>query len=247
MTRSSSLVNYWAVIPAAGIGKRMRSDIPKQYLRLQGRTVLEHTIHRLAAVNQIKGIAVAVARQDPYWPEQQFDIPQSVFRAAGGDERCHSVLSALDSLQSHGANANDWVLVHDAARPCVRRSDIDLLMAAVTVGGQGGLLAIPVRDTMKQANSSLCVEKTIERSNLWHALTPQMFRLQELHTALTIALRDGYLVTDEASAMEYAGQQPLLVEGHSDNIKITRPEDLALAEFYLQNQSDLTTIMDDGE
>ncbi len=225
----------------------MQSNIPKQYLRLQGRTILEHTIHRLAAVSKIKGIAIAVAKQDPYWPEQQFDIPQSVFRAEGGDERCHSVLSALDTLQSHGATANDWVLVHDAARPCVRRSDIELLMDAVTTGGQGGLLAIPVRDTMKQANNNLCVEQTVERSHLWHALTPQMFRLQELLSALTAALRDGYLVTDEASAMEYAGQQPLLVEGHSDNIKITRPEDLALAAFYLQNQDNETQTFTDGQ
>jgi 2-C-methyl-D-erythritol 4-phosphate cytidylyltransferase len=225
----------------------MQSDIPKQYLHLQGRTVLEQTVHRLALVEQLKGIAIAVTTDDPYWAEQQFDIPQRIFRTEGGKERCHSVLNALQTLYSNGAAGNDWVLVHDAARPCVRQSDIELLIEKVSATGQGGLLAVPVHDTMKQADHQQQVKRTIDRSRLWHALTPQMFRLEALHDALVAALDEGYLVTDEASAMEHKGMQPLLVEGHGDNIKITRPEDLALAEFYLQHQEAMTNVMDDGE
>ena len=243
---NNALPEFWAIIPAAGVGKRMQSKIPKQYLQLQGRTILEQTIHRLAIIPQINAIVIAVSEDDAYWSEQQFDIPQRVVRASGGKERCHSVLNALHTLEEQGAAANDWVLVHDAARPCVRHEDIQSLISIVTDEGQGGLLAIPVRDTMKQADDHQCAKKTVDRAHLWHALTPQMFRLEELKTALTTAMGDGFLVTDEASAMEHAGYHPLLVEGHGDNIKITRPEDLALAEFYLQRQSSETLTMDDG-
>ena len=245
-TSSTLNSNLWAVIPAAGVGKRMQSDIPKQYLKLQGRTVLEQTVHRLSVITEIKKIIIAVSEGDPYWSEQQFDVPQSIVRADGGNERCHSVLNALQSIQAQGAASNDWVLVHDAARPCVRRVDIEALIKTITTNGQGGLLAMPVRDTMKQADSNQCVEQTVDRSKLWHALTPQMFRLGELQAALQAALNDGYLVTDEASAMEHAGHHPLLVEGHGDNIKITRPEDLALAQFYLQHQDTEMQTLDDG-
>lgn len=246
-TSTTEKNTIWAVIPAAGVGRRMQSDIPKQYLKLSGRTVLEQTTHRLSHIKEIKTIVIAISDGDPYWTDQQFDIPQGVIATSGGEERCHSVLNGLHTLEEHGATQDDWVLVHDAARPCVRPDDIRSLMTNVIRKGQGGLLAIPVRDTMKQADKNQCVEKTIDRSTLWHALTPQMFRLGELKLALSKALDDGYLVTDESSAMEHAGYLPLLVEAHGDNIKITRPEDLALAEFYLQHQEAMTTVMDDGE
>ena len=242
----NSLLKYWAVIPAAGVGRRMQSAIPKQYLKLQGRTVLEQAVHRLAAVPRIEAMVITVATEDPYWPKQQFDVLPRVMRAPGGNERCHSVLNALSVLKEYGAAAEDWVLVHDAARPCVRRQDIEDLIEKVSANTHGGLLAIPVRDTMKLADSSQRVAQTLDRNQLWHALTPQMFRLQELQTAILAALNDGYVVTDEASAMEHAGYHPLLVEGRGDNIKITRPEDLALAEFYLQNQDNEMQTLDDG-
>lgn len=238
--------SLWAVIPAAGVGKRMQSDIPKQYLKLKGRTVLEQTTHQLAGITDIRAIAIAVTDEDPFWSNQQFDIPQRIIRASGGEERCHSVLNGLSALEENGAGHADWVLVHDAARPCVRQVDLYALISQVITKGEGGLLSIPVRDTMKQADNDQCVEQTINRSRLWHALTPQMFRLGELKLALIKALDDGYLVTDEASAMEHAGYHPMLVEGHGDNIKITRPEDLALAEFYLLHQDSETLTMDDG-
>ena len=136
------------------------------------------------------------------------------------------------------ADASDWVLVHDAARPCLRSEDIDKLIEKA-INDIGGILAVPVRDTMKRADDDQHISETVDRNQLWHALTPQMFRLGQLHDVLTLALDNNQLVTDEASAMELAGHKPLLVEGHSDNIKITRPEDLALAEYYLKQQGRL--------
>ncbi len=232
--RPSSL-NLWAVVPAAGVGKRMQADRPKQYLELHGRTVLEHTLRRLDEIEALSGIVVAISAGDAYWPDLQLDLCHPLRRAEGGAERCHSVLNAL-SLLGEQADDADWVLVHDAARPCVRREDIEHLIDTLADHPVGGILAMPVRDTMKRADGQQHITATEDRTGLWHALTPQMFRLGELRTALETALADGFLVTDEASALEHMGKAPQLVDGHSDNIKITRPEDLALAAFYLQQQ-----------
>ena len=155
----------------------------------------------------------------------------------GGAERCHSVLNGLEALRQH-ADLTDWVLVHDAARPCLAVADLDRLMNELADDPVGGLLAAPVRDTLKQADSAGRVATTVDRSRLWHALTPQMFRLGRLRDALNAALARGLLVTDEAGAMEAAGFAPRLIEGRADNVKITRPEDLALAEFYLAHRFD---------
>lgn len=226
---------YWVIVPAAGVGKRMGSDIPKQYLPLHGKTIIEHTLQRLAQIDAIAGIVVAIAAEDSWWPELHVEISKPLTVVKGGSERCHSVHNALLALASE-CNGDDWVLVHDAARPCVRPADVQLLID--TLAGQeiGGLLGIPVRDTMKRTDAAARVQQTVERDNLWHALTPQMFRYSVLSTALDKALADRFLVTDEASAIEHAGHAPQMVEGHADNIKITRPEDLTLAGFYLQNQ-----------
>ncbi|VAX12813.1 2-C-methyl-D-erythritol 4-phosphate cytidylyltransferase [hydrothermal vent metagenome] len=235
VTRPSSLKNHWVVIPAAGVGKRMRSDVPKQYLPLCGKPVIAHTIARLASHPEIKGLVVALSEDDAYWQDLDLSIDKPLWRAAGGVERCHSVLNALHVLSTH-AHDDDWVLVHDAARPCVRIEDISLLIDSIDENSVGGLLAIPVRDTMKRASDRNTVVDTLDRSYLWHALTPQMFRLGVLRDALAEALENNALVTDESSAMERAQYKPQLVEAHADNIKITRPEDLILAEFYLQQQ-----------
>jgi 2-C-methyl-D-erythritol 4-phosphate cytidylyltransferase len=223
---------HWVVIPAAGVGARMKADRPKQYLPLCGRTVIEHTLNCFTQHPAITGIVVALSPDDPYWPGLHIESSLPLHIAAGGQERCHSVLNALHLLAQHAAS-DDWVLVHDAARPCLTRPDIDKLCTELNDDAVGGILAVPVRDTMKRADGAGRISATEDRNGLWHALTPQMFRLGLLTQALEQALADGFVVTDEASAVEHAGLRPKLVEGRADNIKVTRPEDLALAEFFL--------------
>lgn len=224
---------YWAVIPAAGVGKRMKADRPKQYLIMGERTVLEQTIAIFDHHAKIAGIVVIVTKDDPYWADLNVRTSKPLLVADGGAERCHSVLNGLDLL-SQQSNEKDWVLVHDAARPCLRQSDIDHLINELENDGTGGILAVPVRDTMKRDDGTGRIASTEDRNGMWHALTPQMFPLSLLRDALKQALDDGFEVTDEASALEHGGLKPKLVEGHADNIKITRPEDLALATFFIQ-------------
>ena len=223
------------MVPAAGIGARMGGSYPKQYLTLQGKTVLQHTLERLARL-PLAGIAVCLAETDPYWEALTLDLAVPLIRVPGGAERCHSVLNGLKTLALR-ANPDDWVLVHDAARPCVRVADMTKLMQELVDHPVGGLLAIPVRDTMKRAHSGTnSVNETVSRTDLWHALTPQMFRLHSLTHALQTALSQGETVTDDAQAMERQGLHPVLIEGHADNIKITHPQDLHLAELFLTQQ-----------
>lgn len=227
---------YWAVMPAAGVGKRMGGGIPKQYLDLNGRAVIDHTIERLLLHPSIDGLYVAISEEDGWWHDTEYAGHPDLVTVAGGAERCYSVFNALEKLCER-AQPHDWVLVHDAARPCVRRTDIDHMISMLSGHDIGGLLGMPVRDTMKRTDATDQVIDTVERNHLWHAFTPQMFRLGVLHDALNGALRAGFMVTDEASAIEWAGHRPLMVESHSDNLKITRPEDLPLAAYYLERQS----------
>jgi len=224
----------WAVLPAAGVGRRMGAAIPKQYLPLAGRRVIDHALLILLQHPRIDGAVVALSADDHWWDEMQPDVDKPLLRAVGGGERSQSVLNALAELAKLAA-ADDWVLVHDAVRPCLNSADLDRLIDTLQADPVGGLLAVPVRDTMKRADAVGRVCATVERADLWHAQTPQMFRLGALTTALQQALAQGLNITDEASAMEAAGLAPRLVEGRADNIKITRPEDLALAEFYLRH------------
>ena len=228
-------MNYWAVVPAAGVGRRMGTEIPKQYLELAGRRVIDWTLEVLLVEPRIRGVVVALGAEDPFWSRCEHASHPRVQRVEGGEERAHSVLNALQALAETAA-PDDRVLVHDAARPCLRTGDLARLIDLAS-GAEGGLLAMPVRDTMKQADDQGRVETTLDRSRIWHAFTPQLFPLQTLRDALERALAEGIAVTDEASAMEHAGYRPLLVEGHPDNIKITRPGDLELAAFYLQGCS----------
>lgn len=225
----------WAVVPAAGVGRRMGADRPKQYLSLAGATVIEHTLNRLLGFPGLLGVVVAVSSDDPYWPRLPVASRARIRRAPGGPERCHSVLNALEVL-AETAEPDDWVLVHDAARPCLSRRDMVRLVETVRGSVSGGILAVPVRDTLKRADGTGAIAGTVDRCALWHALTPQMFRLGPLREALREAVEQGMAVTDESAAMERAGHHPLLVEGRADNIKITRPEDLVLAEFFLHRQ-----------
>ena len=233
-----STPRLWAVVPAAGLGRRMGREIPKQYLQLGSRTVLEHSLAALDAIGTLAGMVVALAADDPYWPKLSLTLTCPLFAAPGGAERAESVLNALEVLHGQAAE-HDWVLVHDAARPCVRGDDLARLIADLRDDPVGGLLAVPVRDTMKRADADQRCAATVDRSQLWHALTPQMFRLGALRQVLRAAQAAGISVTDDASAMEFAGLRPRLIEGHADNLKITRPEDLALAEFYLRQQARL--------
>lgn len=226
----SNTERYWAVIPAAGAGKRMQSDIPKQYLQINGKPIIEYTLEVFTKHPDIESVIVAISDTDEYWNELPVSRHPKVKTTEGGVERCHSVMNCLDYL-SDIADESDWVLVHDAARPCLKSTDIDKLINNVSAT-DGGLLALPVRDTMKRSNDRH-VSETVSREGLWHALTPQMFRLHNLQLALKAVIDSGELVTDESLAMERAGYRPLLVEGRPDNIKVTQNVDLYLATLYL--------------
>jgi len=227
-------VNFWAVVPAAGVGKRMQADRPKQYLPLAGKTVLEHTLNCLLQADVFSALAVAISKEDPYWPELDCSRHEHIITAAGGQERADSPLSALKSLSAQAAD-NDWVLVHDAARPCLTVADIRQLINTLQQDEVGGILPLPSHDTLKNVAAD-SITQTIDRSVIWRALTPQMFRYGMLKQALQAA-EGNPAITDEASALEMQGLQPKIVEGRPDNIKITRPEDLALAQFYMKQQA----------
>jgi len=225
----------WAVVPAAGVGQRMQSDKPKQYLKLENKTVIEQTLSRLASHPRINGIVVAIAKSDNWWSELQLDLGCEFDVAEGGDTRADSVLNALQALKQL-VNDDPWVLVHDAARPCLRHSDIDYMLSELSTHPVGGILGIPVNDTVKRSNDDDVILETVERERLWRASTPQMFHLNTLVEALNKAKQQGVTVTDEASAIECCGLEAKMVEGHADNIKITIPKDLALAELFLKQQ-----------
>lgn len=233
---------FWAVIPAAGVGKRMQADRPKQYLQIENKTVLEHTLERLLSHGLICGAVISISEGDEYWSDLNYKSDKPVLVASGGSERSDSVLNALLHLQERCKQQKTeaesvWALVHDAARPCVRIEDIGNLIERASHDEEGGLLALAVRDTMKRDNQKGQIEQTVDREGLWHALTPQMFRLDLLIEALQHAQNKNLSITDDASAMELAGYHPQLVEGHEDNIKITRAFDLELASLYLAYQN----------
>jgi len=220
------------VVPAAGIGRRMGQSTPKQYLSILGCSLLEHSLAPLLACSGLDKIVVALQPDDPYIGSLPLLSNDRVIRATGGKERSDSVLGALASLKGMAVE-DDWVLVHDAARPCLAAEDLERLVFTVVDSGVGGLLAEPVRDTVKRTDQLGRVTATLDRDGLWRAQTPQMFRLGELWEALERARLEKAAVTDEAMAMEYAGYPVQLIEGSPANIKVTVPYDLVLAEHYL--------------
>jgi 2-C-methyl-D-erythritol 4-phosphate cytidylyltransferase len=222
----------WCVVPAAGRGARFGGAVPKQYLPLGGRPLIQHTLERLAAHPRVTGLMVVLAAKDPLWPKLDSVNGKPVRTAVGGSERGDSVLAGLRALPD-SVGEGDFVLVHDAARPCVRYEDLGRLITAGTQAG-GALLAAPLRDTLKRSDGTGRSVATESREARWRALTPQMFRRGELMLALERARAYGLVVTDEAMAMERIGILPLLVEGAEDNIKVTTPADLKLAEFLLE-------------
>jgi 2-C-methyl-D-erythritol 4-phosphate cytidylyltransferase len=213
----------------------MGSQRPKQYLEIRGKLVLEYTLERLLAAERLSGIVVALGQEDSYWAALPCSLHPRIRTTAGGKERADSVYAALLELSTEVAS-DDWVLVHDAARPCITVTDIDKLIDQLQDHPVGGILALPSSDTLKWVGNDGEVVETMARDHIWRALTPQMFRVAALREALENARRRGLNVTDEASALELQGLKPRIVEGRPDNIKITRPEDLPLAAFYLEQQ-----------
>ncbi|MDP2505701.1 2-C-methyl-D-erythritol 4-phosphate cytidylyltransferase [Oceanobacter sp. 3_MG-2023] len=232
-------MTIWPLVVAAGVGRRMQADRPKQYLRLNQRLLMDYTLDTLLTYPGITRLVLVLSEYDPYWPDSEFADNARILRACGGAERCDSVLNGLRALQTLAAE-DDWVMVHDVARPCLQHSDLDALLEALCF--PGAILASPTRDTMKRgrinAQGQADIVATVEREQLWHALTPQVFPLGLLIQALEYCRAEGLAVTDEASAVEHLGYAPRLVEGRADNIKVTRPADLALVAFYLQQTSE---------
>jgi 2-C-methyl-D-erythritol 4-phosphate cytidylyltransferase len=259
----------WLLVPAAGVGSRMQADRPKQYLSLLDRPIIEHTLERLISALPDANVVLCLNPEDPYWPQTRF-AQETVFSqlqvVAGGKERCDTVLNGLKAIAKQ-ADDDDWVLVHDVARPCVQIDDIHTLIERLSDDPVGGILALPVADTMKRTRSAQSdadntddsvdddstyddstygdstydiprIDQTVDRNQLWHALTPQMFRYGLLVKSLSQALEQNITITDEASALEWAGYQPGLVCGQRDNIKVTHPDDLYFAELYLKAQKE---------
>ncbi|MCC2637706.1 MAG: 2-C-methyl-D-erythritol 4-phosphate cytidylyltransferase [Moraxellaceae bacterium] len=228
-------MRLWCVVPAAGKGLRAGGALPKQYLPLNGGTVIQCTLNRLSQL-PVEAIIVPVAADDERAAALAYRDASLIRFVPGGAERADSVLAGLEFIADRAAD-DDWVLVHDVARPCVRIEDIEGLLRQVEGHPAGGLLANRVRDTMKLGRGDEVAE-TVPRDQLWHALTPQVFRYALLRDALRAAKAAGVIVTDEAQAVERQGEHPLLVEGARDNIKITWPEDLPMAEAFLRLQAE---------
>ena len=228
----------WAVIPAAGSGSRMGADRPKQYLEFCGKTVIEHTLDRLLKHPQVAGAVVVVGARDACWAALGYTADKPVVAAGGGAERQHSVYNGLLALRETAGEAV-LVLVHDAVRPLVSTDELTRVIAAARLGDGGAVLACPLADTLKrQADDDLAIASTVPRERLWRAQTPQVFALPLLLAALRRAIDEDLIVTDDASAMELSGYRPALVEGGPENIKITRPADLRLAELIWSDQRD---------
>ena len=236
-------MRYWVAMPAAGQGSRLGAEIPKQYLEIGGRPLLAWSLRVFVEDPRCLGVAVATAPGDPHWPRVRGSLGRAVTAAVGGAQRSDSVEAALGALLAAGAAPTDWVMVHDAARPCLTPREVDTLLEAIVDHPDGGLLALPLADTLKRergpglAGGGVLVGSTEPRAGLWRALTPQAFRLAPLRDALQAAARAGRSPTDESQAMEWAGYRPCLVPGAATNLKVTTLSDLALAESILATGS----------
>lgn len=243
-TNQNPLPKITAIIPAAGIGQRMGSIIPKQYIKVQDKTILEHTVSALQTVKSVTDIVIAVANEDEWIKESILVNQNNVHLVTGGKERYLSVLSALQFAQQH--LNSEWVLVHDAARPLVNSELIDKLINSVDFASYpndlyaGALLAIPIKDTLKEGHQTevgTVTSKTISRAKLWAAQTPQFYPVELLIKAIEMCKIDGQFITDEASAIEYIGLSSKLILGDASNIKLTEPSDLAFIEFMIAKKN----------
>ena len=222
----------WAVVPAAGCSARLGGDIPKQYLDIAGAPLIQHTLRALTAHASVEGVVVVLAANDAHWPGWREFSGKPIVTCEGGDARSDSVLAGLIALPDH-VRADDFVLVHDAARPNISLEDMDQLLERGRNDPVGAILAIPVHDTLKRAGDDSGIDTTVARDRLWRALTPQLFRRLQLTRALEAARDVRIAVTDESMAMEQQGLRPLLVEGSQDNLKITTIADVARFEWLL--------------
>lgn len=221
-------------MPCAGTGSRAGTALPKQYQPLLGRPLVHHTLAALRSLSELQRIVVVLSPDDAHWPGEIAGV--EAYRC-GGASRAHSVFNGLSALRERGVPEHDWVLVHDAARCLVTPQEVRSLMEACRDDAVGGLLALPLPDTLKDEEDGR-VARTLERRHKWLAQTPQMFRLGALHAALAVAQAEGFEgITDEASAIERSGQRPRLVEGRASNFKVTYPHDFALAEAILRSRT----------
>ncbi len=237
MTSSSRLdtpQRIWAIIPAAGIGSRMGSDIPKQYLSIGNKTILEHSLDAFITHPKIHKVIVAINPNDRHWKKLKVSNHRKIIVVDGGDERVNSVNNGLRYIKLAGGD-NDWVMVHDAARPCLYSMHINNLIKAQETSPDGVILAVPSFDTVKVTNNQQTIDKTIPRETIWLAQTPQYFPVARLQNAIEKSLQENVLITDEASAMEAQGYSPALVVGSKRNIKVTEHEDLILASISLSH------------
>ncbi len=224
--------NYWGLIPAAGAGHRMGASIPKQYLKIKNKTLIEWTILALASHEKIDGLYIGLSGTDEnsHWIRSVHPKVMEVFR--GGNSRSETVQNGCRYLLENGLSLDDWLLVHDANRPLLTLDEVTRLIDAVGDDQNGGIVSLPVFDTLKSGAGGR-IEKTMDRANCYRALTPQMFKLGLLHDALAHCKREGIEVTDESQAMERLGYRPKLVMGSATNIKITTPSDLKFAESII--------------
>ncbi|AFP84619.1 2-C-methyl-D-erythritol 4-phosphate cytidylyltransferase [secondary endosymbiont of Ctenarytaina eucalypti] len=238
LSGGGAILDVIAILPAAGIGSRMKTTLPKQYLTIGEKTLLEHSIDILLSQPRIHEVIVAISPVDCWYHQLPVAADPRVHVVTGGGSRADSVMAALRCVRSES-----WVLVHDAVRPCLHKDDLCRLLAITAHTDVGGILASPVHDTMKRARPGTdLISSTVERDNLWHALTPQLFARQLLQNCLERALAEGVPVTDDASALEYCGHSPLFVPGRADNIKVTRPEDLTLVRFLYSRRANMERL-----
>lgn len=232
----TNMAKCWAVIPAAGTGARMQSARPKQYLTLAGKTLLEYAIAPFVQTPAITAVMIALHPEDHYFADLAISASK-IKTTRGGGTRAQSVFNALQALQeltTGGPHPDDFVLVHDAARPCLKQAQLMHLVDVGKHAEHGCILALPVQDTVKQVHAEH-IQTTLDRTQLWRALTPQMFRFELLYQALQACLQQGVVITDEASAVEHMGLQPQVLAADSSNIKVTTMDDLHIAELYLQD------------
>lgn len=231
----TSTSRFWFIVPAAGIGQRMQTDRPKQYLPLANTTVLEQTLTTLLSVDNLEGIVVAIHPEDDVWSQLALSQHKNIHTVIGGAERCDSVLAALNYLQGQVSDM-DWVLVHDAARPCILPETITSMLDELGNDPVGGILGVASSDTLKRVDADQTIQETVDRECIWRAQTPQMFRYHILQSSLAQAIDTQCAITDEAFVVEKKGYSVKMVSGRQDNIKITHPDDLWLAEAILARQ-----------